>query len=369
MDEYADHNAPNYYEPSEENEEEDRVSIIESAYASEEEIDSNVDSSNADSSSEDSSEYSSASFSDNSSEERYENSSEESYEDNSDSSSRDRSWESADEEETGEDNSESESLDSHFLVDADGEKLDLRSTEEREEETEEDKYEWESSESSSGDDSSSSYASADDHSSEYSEDKSDSSSEWESSSREENTSERRDSEEESNSETGESSSDEKASKRKNREGLKRGSTQMSLAEWLLQILMHEEDKDDEGGYDGHDQLLLFGEEYSGRSRSGKSGEKKTKGLDLSNLLSPLILKSTEKDGSQTSTEEGLNLEYSNDDYDEDEELSALEAKTQNEGLRLGHLLLPLPTQAKGKKEEEEELLLLNLIMGHAPVNE
>ena len=60
----------------------------------------------------------------------------------------------------------------------------------------------------------------------------------------------------------------------------------------------------------------------------------------------------------------LNLEYRNDNYDEDEELSALEEKTQNEGLRLGHLLLPLPTQAKGKKEEEEELLLLNLIMGH-----
>ena len=153
---------------------------------------------------------------------------------------------------------------------------------------------------------------------------------------------------------------------------------MSLAEWLLQILMHEEEKDEEGGYDGHDQLLLFehqGEENSSSGKSGKSGEKKTKGLDLRNLLSPFVLKRTGKDDSQTkyrvdeglqipSTEEGLNLEYSDDDYDEDEVLSPLEEKTKNGGLRLGHLLLPLPRQEKGKKEQEEELLLLNLIMGH-----
>ena len=384
VDEYSDHNAANYYEPSEEDEVEggeERLDILESAYATEEIVDSNVDSYNSDSSSEDSDEdspeYRSASISDNGSEESYENSSEETYEDGSESSSVDRSWESADDEETGED--VSESMDSHFLVDEDGQKIDLRSTEEREgsfeEETEEEEYESESSESSSGGDSSSSYASVDTDSSEYSKDNSDASSESESLSREEDTNESTSSEEEDNSETSENSSDEKASNgmKMNRAGLKRESTQMSLAEWLLQILIHEENKDEEGGYDGHDQLLLFENQgEKGSDRSGESREKEMKGLDLSNLLSPFVFERTEKDGSQTkyllnedfqipnTAEEGLNQEYSDDDDDEEEE----EHADPDIGLHLGHLLLPLPTQEKGKKEEEQERLLLNLIMGH-----
>ena len=350
------------------------MAILESAYDS-----SNVDdSSNSESTSEESSENSSASVSDSGSDEMYEESSDSRYEDDSDSSSVDRSWESA--AETGEDKSESESLE---ISADDGEGVDLRYTEEREEDTEEEKYESESSESSSGDESSSSYASADDDSiSSYASADDDSSSSYasadesesESSSREEETNESTTSEEESESETSENSRDDKVINRigpdqTSEDDSKRKSTQMSLAEWLLQILMHEENKDEESGYDGHDQLLLFGDQ--GEADPGTSEESGEKGLHLSNLLSPFVLKRTEKDGSVNkylvdeglqNSGESLNLEYSDDT--DDEELSSPDQKAENEVFRLGRLFLPLPTQEKGKQEEEEELLLLNLIMGH-----
>ena len=155
----------------------------------------------------------------------------------------------------------------------------------------------------------------------------------------------------------------------NKAGSKRKSTKMSLAEWLLQILMHEENKNEESGYDGHDQLLL----NQGEGDPDRSKESDEKGLNLANLLSPFVLKRTEKDGSETkylvdedleNGEEGLNLEYSDDDEDEELPVPDQNAENGGLGLGLGHLFLPLPTQEKGNKKEDEELHLLNMIMGH-----
>ena len=123
---------------------------------------------------------------------------------------------------------------------------------------------------------------------------------------------------------------------------------MTLAEWLLQILMHEDDEDHVEG----DQLLLFGNQK----------RKNSEGLNLRQLLSQYVYQTREKDGSlskylvdlkstnsASESEEVLNADY-NDDDDDDEEEEGGDEKN-----------LKIPSLTKRNNEEEE--LLLNMILG------
>ena len=136
--------------------------------------------------------------------------------------------------------------------------------------------------------------------------------------------------------------------RLNRLSLKRrrSKSTMTLAEWLLQILMHEDDEDHDEG----DQLLLFGNQK----------RKNSEGLNLRQLLSQYVYQTREKDGSlskylvdlkstnsASESEEVLNADYNDDEEEEGEGGDGKDLK--------------IPSLTKRNNEEEE--LLLNMILG------
>ena len=122
---------------------------------------------------------------------------------------------------------------------------------------------------------------------------------------------------------------------------------MTLAEWLLQILMHEDDEDHDEG----DQVLLFGNQK----------RKNSEGLNLRQLLSQYVYQTREKDGSlskylvdlKTTNSASGSEEVLNADYNDDEE------EEEGEGGDGKNLKTPLLT----KRNNEEEELLLNMILG------
>ena len=121
---------------------------------------------------------------------------------------------------------------------------------------------------------------------------------------------------------------------------------MTLAEWLLQILMHEDDEDHDEG----DQLLLFGNQM----------KKNSEGLNLRQLLSQYVYQTREKDGSlskylvdlKTTNSASGSEEVLNADYNDDEEEEGEGGEGKN-----------LKTPSLTKRNNEEEELLLNMILG------